>query len=630
MPAPEPDDFQQLQLLFTDPIQHDYEVIRKVVLYAETLAQRAVETGLDRSTIGDKARRFLVEGMLGLADQRAGHVGRKPHPFPERIAGYLLYAKQLYPPVHDRELVRIVRRKFGYHTNHHTVHAFLERHPLPVQLPLPLTRFHQFDDAYRARWTVVRLYYEGWQQRSIAAILDLSYQHVWAIIAAFKRDGFAGLEDKRTRPATHPATQLSLPFLKEVLDLQHEYPRAGRFRIRGLLARRSEREPPSERTVGRAMALNRRAHGAPPAWVTDRPDPAAPDGVIKEMPFEPTHRHRYWFLDFRHLVRLGEDEHWVYSLCVIEGYSRKILAGLATEYQDSIAVLQLLAAALSEYGRPTGIVSDNGSVFISDAYEGLLEELEIAVCHIEKGKPWQDLIEAQFKVERRLGDAKFEQATTLEEVQREHAAFVETFNTTPHWAHQDRVDGLRTPEQVLGWARGREIDPGVLQRALRHLQVERVVNQRGYVSVQRFYLYAERGLSRTRVSIWLYDGRLHIGHGDTLLARYAYRYDRKARRLRAVEAPQLFRTAYTTQVELWELDDDQWRKILPRPYERHPRPLDAGARQLTLPFIGAVGLLAVLAGRCMPEATSPAPRAGRASAAEGTGPSGHRRGTCSG
>jgi hypothetical protein len=88
MPAPEPDDFQQLQLLFTDPIQHDYEVIRTVVLYAETLTQRAAETGVDRSTIGDKARRFLEEGMFGLADQRAG----KPHPFPERIAGYLLYA----------------------------------------------------------------------------------------------------------------------------------------------------------------------------------------------------------------------------------------------------------------------------------------------------------------------------------------------------------------------------------------------------------------------------------------------------------------------------------------------------------------------------------------------------------
>jgi hypothetical protein len=103
--------------------------------------------------------------------------------------------------------------------------------------------------------------------------------------------------------------------------------------------------------------------------------PVGPDGPIKEMLYEPTHRHRYWFLDYRYLVRLGDDDHWVYSLCVIEGYSRKILAGMATEYQDTIAVLQLLSAALSEYGQPDGIVSDNGSVFTSDAYEGLLNDL---------------------------------------------------------------------------------------------------------------------------------------------------------------------------------------------------------------------------------------------------------------
>jgi len=599
MPALEPDDFYQLELLFTDPIQHDYEVIRKVVLYAETLAQRAAETGLDRSTIGDKARRFLEEGMYGLADQRAGQAGRKPHPFPARVAGYLLYAKQLYPPVHDRELVRIVRRKFGYHTNHHTVGAFLERHPIPVQLPLPLTHFHQFDDAYRARWAVVRMYYEGWQQRSIAAILDLSYQHVWAIITAFKRDGFAGLEDKRSRPATHPANQLSLPFFKDVLDVQRQYPRAGRFRVRGLLARRLEHEPPSERTVGRAMAINRRGHGAPAAWVTDRPPAGTPDGLIKEMPYDPTHRHRYWFIDYRYLVRVGDAAHWVYSLCVIEGYSRKILAGMATEYQDTVAVLQLLHAALSEYGRPDGIVSDNGSVFVSEAYEGLLDDVQIAVYHIEKGKPWQDLIEAQFKVERRLGDALFERAETFEEIQVRHAEFVETFNTTAHWAHRERPDGLRTPVDVLGWVRGQAIDPAVLQQALRHVQVERVVNGRGYVSVQRFYIYAERGLSRTRVSIWLYDGRMQVAHRDTLLARYAYRYDRKARRLRAVDAPQVYSTPYTTQPELWELDDAQWRKIMPRPYERRAPPTNAGARQLALPLLGVVGLVAVLASQCL-------------------------------
>ena len=63
----------------------------------------------------------------------------------------------------------------------------------------------------------------------------------------------------------------SLPFIKEVLDLQREYPRAGRIRIYGLLDQQRDEPPPSERTVGRAMALNRRFHGAPGPWLDERP-----------------------------------------------------------------------------------------------------------------------------------------------------------------------------------------------------------------------------------------------------------------------------------------------------------------------------------------------------------------------
>ena len=70
------------------------------------------------------------------------------HQYPESVAGTILYLKQLYPDIHYREIARIVQRKFGYKTNHHTIKAFLERHPIPVQLPLPVTHFHQFEDAY--------------------------------------------------------------------------------------------------------------------------------------------------------------------------------------------------------------------------------------------------------------------------------------------------------------------------------------------------------------------------------------------------------------------------------------------------------------------------------------------------
>jgi len=159
-----------------------------------------------------------------------------------------------------------VQRKFGSKTNHHTVKHFLARFALPVQLELNLLVFAQFADAYQARWTVVRMGYEGWNKHSIAGCLQMARSHVYAIIAAFERNGFEGLEDQRTRPSPHPDDQLTLPFLKDVLDWQQEYPRAGRFRMHGLLEPQYGAARPSEATVGRAMAINRRMHGAPGPW----------------------------------------------------------------------------------------------------------------------------------------------------------------------------------------------------------------------------------------------------------------------------------------------------------------------------------------------------------------------------
>jgi hypothetical protein len=135
------EDFHQIKRQFVDPIQHDSEAIRPIVLFAETAAERSRQTGIDRTTIGDKARHFVIDGRLGLRDQRAEQSGRKGHVYPDAVAAYMRYVKQLYPPIHWREIERIVQRKFGYKTNHHTIQHFFERHPIPVQLDLTCRSF---------------------------------------------------------------------------------------------------------------------------------------------------------------------------------------------------------------------------------------------------------------------------------------------------------------------------------------------------------------------------------------------------------------------------------------------------------------------------------------------------------
>ena len=562
-------EFAQIRQYFIDPIQHDYEVIRPIVLFAETAAERSRQTGVERTVVGDKARRFVLEGMEGLRDRRTEARGPQTPVYPEAIAGYILYVKQLYPPIHLREIERIVLRKFGYKTNHHTLKRFLEPYDTPLQLELALPTFATFADAYQARWTVVRMAVEGWNKTSIAACLKLSRAHVYTILAAFERDGFASLEDQRTRPPQHPENQLSLPFLKEVLDLQQAYPRAGRFRIHGILTQQRDEPPPSERTVGRAMAINRQFHGAPGPWQSARDE--QPKVVsFKHLPYRPAYRHHLWFTDIRYLVQL--DGSWVYSLCVLEGYSRKMLAGMVSPHQDLTAVLHMLFAAVSAYGCPQALVSDNGSVFTAKDYLALLRDLGIEPLHIEKGKPWQNLIEAQFKIQLRLADFHFEQAQTLADVQQAHAAFIETFNTTPHGAHRRRDDGYRTPVEVLGWLKGQVVDPKRLRQLFGRSHFLRMVNRYGYVSVQRFYIYAESGLSRQRVAIWIYEGELTIEYQQILLARYQCDYDRQQEQLHALSQPILYTTAFRSpQLELIELDDEQWRKFLQRPAHNSPK-----------------------------------------------------------
>jgi len=91
--------------------------------------------------------------------------------------------------------------------------------------------------------------------------------------------------------------------------------------------------------------------------------------------------------------------------------------------------------------------------------------------------------------------------------------------------------------------------PDAVQHAFRHLQATRVVNQHGFVRLQRFLVYAERGLAHRRVSV--YDEHLRVEYDQTLLAlalrrirmgqppawdgRLFHRYDDFATHLTAIE-----------------------------------------------------------------------------------------------
>ena len=60
------DDWQQLDLLVRSPEQRTYEIIRPVVLFGRSPAERARQTGAPQRTLYRQAARFEREGMASL------------------------------------------------------------------------------------------------------------------------------------------------------------------------------------------------------------------------------------------------------------------------------------------------------------------------------------------------------------------------------------------------------------------------------------------------------------------------------------------------------------------------------------------------------------------------------------
>ena len=136
---------------------------------------------------------------------------------------------------------------------------------------------------------------------------------------------------------------------------------------------------------------------------------------------------------------------------------------------------------------------------------------------------------------------------------------------------------------VLGWVRGRAVDPERLRSLLGRVQFLRTVNPYGFLSIQRFYIYAEQGLSRQRVSVWIDEGQLRIEYRETLVARYRCAYDRRQKRLREVSHPMLYHTVFASpQLELIELDDAPWLKVQQRALQRRTQRRITLGEQLTL------------------------------------------------
>src|SRR2546428_4852524 len=157
-----------------------------------------------------------------------------------------------------------------------------------------------------------------------------------------------------------------------------------------------------------------------------------------------------------------------WSIILLDGYSRTMLAGAVAPVEASWVTLMILYTACLHYRAPKHLISDSGGAFTSNDVTAVLQRLQIEPNPLlgTQGERYKNLMETHFNIQRRLYDYQFSLTTTPAGFEQAHQTFMETYNTTaPEGLLKDGVHPP-VPLQVLGQAKGRLYTPEELARRI--------------------------------------------------------------------------------------------------------------------------------------------------------------------
>lgn len=269
-------DWQEIQQQPLWPEQEVYERLRPIVLFGETAAERAKETGASERTLHYQAAQFERYGMASLFPKERPLSAEAGRSLPPEMCQLIIDLKSEYSGLSLREISTICFVRFGRKLSHHTVQRVLADGPTPSVTTRRYPPYAQIADAYQRRRAIVDLHAEGWSNTAIGAYLQTPRHRVYEVLKRWVQQGHAGLDDKPSTPH-HPARKATLSEINEVRKLAEESPELGAYRVRAALEQIGIHL--SQATCGRLLALNRKLYGVPHS-TTAAPRPH------KQMPFK--------------------------------------------------------------------------------------------------------------------------------------------------------------------------------------------------------------------------------------------------------------------------------------------------------------------------------------------------------
>jgi putative transposase len=433
--------------LFEWPEQERYEEIRPLVLFDVSVAERAEEVGLSQSTLYRRLGGFEAEGMESLFASEMARKRKKR--LPPAVGRLIVDLKAEYPPFNLNEIANVVRACFGRKPDVRSVARVLAEEPVPLKIVRNYPPYHEIADPREGRAAIVELRLSGWSAKAIAGYLRVHKATVYRALERWKERGFEGLADES--PGRPPGVRKADFAAVEAIRKLVQNPSLGAFRVHA--ATRQMGFDLSRATCGRILAMIREVYGY------EKPEGGS--GATRAMPFAASVRHEVWSADVRYLDMVDESlvGSKAYTVTVMDNFSRAILSSAVTRRQDLQAFLSVFYRAVERHGAPKTLVTDSGSVFLANRAKAVYAMLGISKEEIEKGQPWQNYSETTFGIQQRMADWHFQKAASWAELVEAHDRFVSDYNAQPHFAHQRREDGRRSPGEVLFLGCGDALPP---------------------------------------------------------------------------------------------------------------------------------------------------------------------------
>lgn len=285
-----------------------------------------------------------------------------------------------------------------------------------------------------------------------------------------------------------------------------------------------------------------------------------------------THPYQIWFIDHMHLRTLPDGQK-VYSLIVLDGFSRVLMSDEICLSKGARDACLILLRAFARWGLPEEIISDNAKAFTSLLYRLLMGVLRVKVGYITPGHPWENpFAESFIGTLRAYFYPHTQRQKTVAGIQRVYTQKTDYYNHRVHW--EFRRDEVKTPLGKLGAARGHPMPEDFELRFLATgKRFTRTVDGQGRISWRRYRLYVRAELKKEKIEIReFFDSLVIVYHSGTVVS-YECTHERS-------EVSSVYNTPVfhdhpgiesSKQLELFDLSQLKLRYVSRRPpNQKHP------------------------------------------------------------